>query len=621
MAELTDGLQRGDKYQTLLGATGTGKSVGYEEPVFVVEDREGTRAARVVPIGPLIDQAMERAGKALRRDGDTECLDLPPGQYYTQAYDPDTGEVALHPVRTFTRHEAPAAMYRLKTACGRTVTLTGDHNLWVLREGTLQLIETSDARPTDYVPLPEALPEGTPRQQLNTLRTLAGERLFVEAPGAVLAYADREGVAAIARPMAAAGIGHPYGKLAAMRGTVKGRGGIAVDAFLDVLDRTDRFDGAWDPARARVGGKAIRNQLPAALDLTPEFLRLLGYYVAEGCHARGYVVLANRDVGIRRAIEDALRQLDLPFSVRPSSDYQVSSTALACLLGRLCGKNARTKHLPPFWPQLSQDALGHVLQAYFDGDGTVGRASAVTATTASARLASDLTYALLRFGIWARIRRRHKRATNADHAGDWYYQVSISGQDNLRRFAEHIGFSMSHKREALAAQRDRPGNSNVDVVPIRGRVLRRLRGQVQLSAQALGARSGVSRSAVQCYELEQRRPGRPVLRRMLEALRDEAAHHEVSEAWWEAWQSLRRLCDVRWTPIASVEEIAYDHPHVYDFTVPGPETFLAGRGGLFVHNTFSMAHVIQNAGMPTLVMSHNKTLAAQLFAEFKQFFP
>ncbi len=37
--------------------------------------------------------------------------------------------------------------------------------------------------------------------------------------------------------------------------------------------------------------------------------------------------------------------------------------------------------------------------------------------------------------------------------------------------------------------------------------------------------------------------------------------------------------------------------------------------------TFTMAHVIQNIGRPTLVMSHNKTLAAQLYAELKQFFP
>jgi excinuclease ABC subunit B len=37
--------------------------------------------------------------------------------------------------------------------------------------------------------------------------------------------------------------------------------------------------------------------------------------------------------------------------------------------------------------------------------------------------------------------------------------------------------------------------------------------------------------------------------------------------------------------------------------------------------TFSIANVIKNVNRPTLVLSHNKTLAAQLFGEFKQFFP
>ena len=37
--------------------------------------------------------------------------------------------------------------------------------------------------------------------------------------------------------------------------------------------------------------------------------------------------------------------------------------------------------------------------------------------------------------------------------------------------------------------------------------------------------------------------------------------------------------------------------------------------------TFTMANVIAAMNRPTLVVSHNKTLAAQLFAEFKEFFP
>ena len=37
--------------------------------------------------------------------------------------------------------------------------------------------------------------------------------------------------------------------------------------------------------------------------------------------------------------------------------------------------------------------------------------------------------------------------------------------------------------------------------------------------------------------------------------------------------------------------------------------------------TFTMANVIQALNKPTLIISHNKTLAAQLYGEMKEFFP
>ena len=37
--------------------------------------------------------------------------------------------------------------------------------------------------------------------------------------------------------------------------------------------------------------------------------------------------------------------------------------------------------------------------------------------------------------------------------------------------------------------------------------------------------------------------------------------------------------------------------------------------------TFTIANVIEQTQRPTLILSHNKTLAAQLYGEFKAFFP
>lgn len=51
------------------------------------------------------------------------------------------------------------------------------------------------------------------------------------------------------------------------------------------------------------------------------------------------------------------------------------------------------------------------------------------------------------------------------------------------------------------------------------------------------------------------------------------------------------------------------------------EKFQTLQGVTGSGKTFTMANLIKNVGKPTLVLSHNKTLAAQLFSEFKQFFP
>jgi excinuclease ABC subunit B len=71
-------------------------------------------------------------------------------------------------------------------------------------------------------------------------------------------------------------------------------------------------------------------------------------------------------------------------------------------------------------------------------------------------------------------------------------------------------------------------------------------------------------------------------------------------------------------------EPAGDQPQAIDQLVRGIEdkkqhqTLLGVTGS---GKTFTMANVIARLGKPALVMSHNKTLAAQLYGEFKEFFP
>lgn len=69
---------------------------------------------------------------------------------------------------------------------------------------------------------------------------------------------------------------------------------------------------------------------------------------------------------------------------------------------------------------------------------------------------------------------------------------------------------------------------------------------------------------------------------------------------------------------------AGDQPKAIDALVEGLNDGLAGQILLGVTGsgkTFTVANVVQQVQRPTIVMAHNKTLAAQLYGEFKEFFP
>ena len=71
-------------------------------------------------------------------------------------------------------------------------------------------------------------------------------------------------------------------------------------------------------------------------------------------------------------------------------------------------------------------------------------------------------------------------------------------------------------------------------------------------------------------------------------------------------------------------EPAGDQPEAIRQLVEGIESGLAHQTLLGVTGsgkTFTIANVIAKINRPTMIMAHNKTLAAQLYGEFKEFFP
>ena len=76
--------------------------------------------------------------------------------------------------------------------------------------------------------------------------------------------------------------------------------------------------------------------------------------------------------------------------------------------------------------------------------------------------------------------------------------------------------------------------------------------------------------------------------------------------------------------LVSQYEPSGDQPQAIDELVNGIKTgkkrqVLLGATG--TGKTFTMANVIARVNKPTLILAHNKTLAGQLYSEFKELFP
>src|SRR5207249_10228997 len=76
--------------------------------------------------------------------------------------------------------------------------------------------------------------------------------------------------------------------------------------------------------------------------------------------------------------------------------------------------------------------------------------------------------------------------------------------------------------------------------------------------------------------------------------------------------------------LSSKFQPAGDQPQAIEKIVAGfregkPNQVLMGATG--TGKTFTASNVVARLNKPTLVLSHNKTLAAQLYKEFKSFFP
>ena len=107
--ELVEGIEAGLARQTLLGVTGSGKSIGRDEPLYIERYENGRLVSQIVPAGAFIDGLLDAHGLGAQ-DGETEQLACADGTYFTHAYDPATDTWARLPNMPTARDHFHAAV-------------------------------------------------------------------------------------------------------------------------------------------------------------------------------------------------------------------------------------------------------------------------------------------------------------------------------------------------------------------------------------------------------------------------------------------------------------------------------------------------------------------------------
>jgi len=611
--KLTKNLKAGVKNQVLLGVTGSGKSVKGDSPIFI---KQGEKII-CCPIGQLIDNLFQQYSHKIIHLKESEMLpvsQIKEGILEALSLNPITKQSEWKPILQLIRHFSPEVLYRVKTACGRKITVTGDHNFWILRNGEFVLLPTNQLKNTDYIPLPLEIP-GIEKDltEIDLLEILKDEKLYINGRSLILTTLS-------------------YKKSKDIIGAMKEYYADPSSRFYEIknnkcpgLPLTTAYQLAYKLEidfpfghidQIRIGPYSCKYTLPAQVSISNELLELFGYYLAEGSSflKSEYFQIGNPDSFLQQRVKNALDKLNLHWTLNKSQDIiYVGSKIHTILLYKLMGGGAFSKRLPEFWPNLSQNQLAILLRAYFDGDGgAFSEEGRVAATTISKKLAFDLGYALFRFGIWARISKSEKNRKKEA------WEVVISGNENLLKFKQHIGFNLPRKQKNLEELIRETKKSKMDIIPTFGKTIKNWRSDFKISQQFLANFSGVSRENLSAIETGRSNPHRETFKKIIKAFikLTKKSKKEISLD-----KKLKTFLSCRWTKIKEIKQINSEDDYVYDFSVKNNETFLAGFGGLFVHNTFTMAKVIENTQKPTLVIVMNKILAAQLYQEFNEFFP
>lgn len=193
-----------------------------------------------------------------------------------------------------------------------------------------------------------------------------------------------------------------------------------------------------------------RINIPNTIHIDKNFLRLAGFYIAEGNierYGRIRFTFDNKEEDYVKEVIGGIKRifnLDARLIKRGTFiQIEICSKIIGEFLKELFGERESKKHFPAWFLELDKQLIGEFIQTMWYGDGCN---STWTYSTISTKLAYQLRTVLFKFGIMSQIMKRHRKVTFKGKTGDFtIYRIIISESD-IEKIQCILGLNMYQDR-------------------------------------------------------------------------------------------------------------------------------------------------------------------------------
>lgn len=308
---------------------------------------------------------------------------------------------------------------------------------------------------------------------------------------------------------------------------------------------------------------------PKEIHVTKAICRLMGYYAAEGHSVDRLGISLNNETEqelaqeITNSITEVFPQLQVQTYYPNPSELQLrfGGTLTARIFKGFCGKGAHNKCAPDFLFQSSIENIGEFVGAYLTGDGWFDK-DKLRVKSVSKKLIDDILYLLLRLGIIAkydgvRISKERKAPQGTIFKESRSHQLRIQGLEDLRIILPYLRSKLKTDVETYLNSTAKTMTYPPKALPVRELNLKESMEDYNWRIEKILRSS--SRNHISPNLIKNENITNQFLTNVLNG-------------------------DVAFDLVTKSEEDNYAG-EVYDLSVPGPQNFLGGTGGIFLHNS------------------------------------